>query len=124
MGAIRLYEDVYPSGLPYVLFEVRFTSDKHERTLIGPGRIRRSTWIDLVYNDSGGFEKYCAAAQEVIKEIGARPHLGKFCQSFSKADMAKLYQDNFTKFLNLVEVHDAERKFANGFTRRLFGNWV
>jgi L-gulono-1,4-lactone dehydrogenase len=121
---IRLYEDLYPSGLPYVLFEVRFTPDKHERTLIGPGRDRRSTWIDLVCNDSRGFEKYYAAAQELIKEIGARPHLGKFCESFSKADMAKLHQDNFTKFLNLAEEHDPERKFANGFTRRLFGHEV
>jgi L-gulono-1,4-lactone dehydrogenase len=105
---------------PYTLFEVRFTP-RHDRTLIGAGQGRRSTWIDLVCNDSRGFESYYAAAQEVIKEIGARPHLGKFCESFGKEDMVRLYGDNFTKFLNLVEKHDPDRKFANNFTRRLFG---
>jgi hypothetical protein len=121
---IRLYEDLYqelyPSGLPYTLFEVRFTPE-HDRTLIGAGQGRRSTWIDLVCNDSRGFEKYYAAAQEVIKEIGARPHLGKYCEGFGKEDMVRLHGDNFTTFLELVEKHDPHGKFANDFTRRLFG---
>jgi L-gulono-1,4-lactone dehydrogenase len=120
---MKLYEQLYPSGLPYTLFEVRFTPE-HDRTLIGAGRGRRSTWIDLVCNDSHGFEKYYAEAQELMKEIGARPHLGKYCENFSKADMAKLHADNFTRFLELVEEHDPEGKFANGFTRRLFGDGV
>jgi D-arabinono-1,4-lactone oxidase/FAD binding domain len=119
---IKLYEDLYPSGLPYTIFEVRFTPDKHDRTLIGAGRDRRSTWIDLVCNDSDGYEKYYAAAEDLIKEIGARPHLGKFCQSFNKADMAKLHRDNFKRFLNLIAEHDPARKFANEFTYRLFGH--
>jgi hypothetical protein len=118
---IRLYEEMYPSGLPYALFEVRFTPEGHDRTLIGAGRDRRSTWIDLVCNDSRGFERYYTAAEGLIKEIGARPHLGKYCESFDKADIARLHQDNFTKFLNLVEKHDPDRKLANAFTRRLFG---
>jgi hypothetical protein len=119
----KLYQELYPSGLPYTLFEVRFTPE-HDRTLVGAGRGRRSTWIDLVCNDSHNFEKYYAAAQEVIKEIGARPHLGKFCENFTKADMAKLHGDSFTKFLKLVEEHDPDGKFANYFTRRLFGHGV
>lgn len=119
---IGLYEELYPSGLPYTLFEVRFTPDKHDRTLIGPGRDRRSTWIDLVCNDSDGFEKYYAAAQKLIKEVGGRPHLGKFCESFDKVDMMELHRDNFMRFLELVEKHDPDRKFANEFTRRLFGH--
>jgi D-arabinono-1,4-lactone oxidase len=119
---IRLYEELYPSGLPYTLFEVRFTPDKHERTLIGPGRDRRSTWIDVVCNDSDGFEIYYAAAQKLIKEVGGRPHLGKFCESFDKVDMMELHRDNFTRFLDLVEKHDPDRKFANEFTQRLFGH--
>ena len=108
--------------MPYTLFEVRFTPEGHDRTLIGPGRDRLCTWIDLVCNDSYGFERYYAEAQKLIKELRARPHLGKFCEAFGKEDLAKLHQDNFTKFLELVEVHDPNRKFANGFTRRLFGN--
>ncbi len=119
---IELYEELYPSGLPYALFEVRFTPAAHDRTLIGAGRERHSTWIDLVCNDSRGFERYYAAAEELIKEVGARPHLGKYCESLDRADMAKLHGDNFTKFLALVEKHDPDGKFANAFTRRLFGH--
>ena len=57
-----------------------------------------------------------------MKEIGARPHLGKFCESFNKADMGRLHSDNFTRFLELVEEHDPNGKFANSFTRRLLGH--
>ena len=117
---IDLYEDMYPSGLPYALFEVRFTP-VHDRTLIGAGSERRSTWIDLVCDDSRGFEKYYAAAEELVKEIGARPHLGKYCESFGKDDLERLHGDRFTRFLGLVEDHDPDLKFTNAFTRRLFG---
>jgi D-arabinono-1,4-lactone oxidase/FAD binding domain len=118
---IELYQRMYRSGrLPYALFEVRFTPEGHDRTLIGAGRDRRCTWIDLVCNDSVGFEEYYAAAGSLIKEIGGRPHLGKFCESFTRADLATLHQDNFSQFLDLVERHDPDGKFANEFTRRLF----
>jgi FAD/FMN-containing dehydrogenase len=117
---VRLYEEMYHLGLPYALFEVRFTP-KQERTLIGAGRDRRSTWIDLVCNDSQGFKKYYAAAEALIKKIGARPHLGKFCETFDEEDLARLHQDSFTEFLSLAERHDPESKFANDFTLRLFG---
>jgi FAD/FMN-containing dehydrogenase len=119
---IELYERMYDSGLPYTLVEVRFTPAGHDRTLIGPGRGRHSTWIDLVCTDSHGFEDYYAAAQELIKEIGGRPHLGKFCESFGKADLARVHQGSFTRFLKLVEAHDPHGRFANGFTRRLLGH--
>jgi L-gulono-1,4-lactone dehydrogenase len=127
---INLYQDLYeelfnkesyPSGLPYALFEVRFTPE-HDLTMIGAGRGRRSMWIDLVCNDSLGFEEYYAKAEDLIKEIGARPHLGKYCEGFGKEDMVRLHGDNFTKFLELVEKHDPHGKFANDFTQRLFGH--
>lgn len=118
---IKLFEKMYSKGkLPYTLFEVRFTPAGHHRTLLGAGRERHSTWINLVCNDSNGFEEYYAAAEDLMKEIGARPHLGKFCQSFRKADLAKLHEANFTKFLELMQQHDPENKFANEFTRRIF----
>ena len=119
---IELYEKMYRSSdLPFTLFEVRFTPE-HDLTLIGAGRDRRCTWIDLLCNDSHGFERYFAAAEDLIKEIGGRPHLGKYCEGFGKEDMARLHGDKFVRFLALVEQHDPERKFANRFTRRLFGN--
>jgi hypothetical protein len=119
---IGLYEEMYRSGgLPYTLFEVRFTPGGHDRTLIGAGRDRRSTWIDLVCNDARGFERFYAAAEEMVREIEARPHLGKFCEGLGEADLARLHGENFERFLDLVHRHDPDRKFANQFTRRLFG---
>jgi len=118
---IRLYEELYSEGLPYTIFEVRFTPAGHDRTLIGAGRGRRSVWIDLVCNDSAGFEKYYAAAESHIKKNGARPHLGKYCESIDGSDLEQLHQEHFVKFKQLVDQHDPEGKFSNEFTRRLFG---
>jgi hypothetical protein len=119
----KLYEDMYEKEkLPYTLFEVRFTPEDHVRTLIGPGRERRSTWLDLLADDSHGFEKYFAEAEKLMKKVDARPHPGKFNESFTKEDMMRLHQNYFAKFLDLVKQHDPERKFANDFTRRLFGD--
>lgn len=117
---IKLYEDMYDQGLPYALFEVRFTPDGHDRTLIGAGREKRRTWIDLVCNDSDGFEKYYTAAEKLMKEIGARPHLGKYCESFDSSDLKRLHQEYFTRFVQIAEERDPDGKFANDFTRRLF----
>src|ERR1700752_3068576 len=107
--------------IPYPLFEVRFTPARHERTLIGAGRGRRSTWIDLVLNDSHGFENYYAAAEELMKEVGARPHLGKFCQAHTRQDIERLHSTYLAKFLEVRDQQDPQRKFTNVFTRRLFG---
>ena len=117
---IQLYEDLYEQGLPYVLFEVRFTPAGHKRTLLGPGRERRSTWIDLICNDSAGYEIYYQAAEEEIKKIGARPHLGKYCNCWDQNLLYQLHQDNFMRFCHAKETHDPERKFVNAFTKRLF----
>jgi hypothetical protein len=119
---IKLYEDMYTDGLPYTLFEVRFTPAGHDRTLIGAGRERRSTWIDLVCNDSVGFESYYAAAEELIKSIAARPHLGKYCEIISSRELERFHGEHFQRFRQLVAQHDPEGKFANDFTRRLFGS--
>jgi hypothetical protein len=118
---IRLYEEMYAEGLPYTIFEVRFTPAGHDRTLIGAGRERRSVWIDLVCNDSAGFEKYYAAAESHLKKNGMRPHLGKYCERIDSSDLERLHADHFLKFKQLVEQHDPEGKFSNEFTRRLFG---
>jgi hypothetical protein len=118
---IQLYEEMYPTGLPYATFEVRFTPQGHSRTLIGPGRERRNAWLDLVCNDSIGFEKYYAAAEGVMKEIGARPHLGKYGQSIDSGYLARVHGQHFKRFRQLVAEHDPKGKFANAFTQQLFG---
>jgi hypothetical protein len=118
---VGLYEVMYKQKhLPYALFEVRFTPAGHDRTLIGAGRDRRSTWIDLVLDDSRGFERYYAAAEALIKQIGARPHLGKFCQDHTKADLQNVHGAYLTQFLQLVQQYDPNGKFKNSFTRRIF----
>ena len=55
-----------------------------------------------------------------MRELGARPHLGKFCERLGRDDMARLHGDDFERFLELVQQHDPERKFENAFTRQLF----
>jgi FAD/FMN-containing dehydrogenase len=117
---LDLYQRRYRAGVPYMILEVRFTPER-DRTLIGAGRGRHSTWIDLVCNDSRGFERYYEAAEDLIKEIGARPHLGKFCESFTDSDMKRLHGDRFERFLELVVERDPDQKFVNAFTRRVFG---
>ena len=80
-----------------------------------------STWIDLVCNDSAGFERYYAAAETDIKRNGLRPHLGKYCESIDRSDLERLHRESFVKFHQLVDKHDPEGKFANAFTQQLFG---
>lgn len=104
------------------MVEVRFTPGGHDRTLIRAGRGGPSTWIDLVCTDSAGFEDYYAAAQELIRGIGVRPHLGKYCERFDEPDLAGLHGDSFSAFKTLVRAHDPDGKFANAFTRRLLGS--
>jgi hypothetical protein len=118
---VELYEDRYSSGLPYTLFEVRFTPAGHDRTLIGAGRERRSTWIDIVCNDSDGFEAYYAAAVQLIKELGGRPHLGKYCKGIDVEYLQKLHGEYFETFQRVMVQHDPAGKFSNAFTERLFG---
>ena len=116
-----LYEEMYRAErLPYTLLEIRFTPDGHDKSLIGAGHDRHATWIDLICNDSRGFERYYAAAEEIIKEIGARPHLGKFCRTLDKAHLERVHGANFERFLELMQAHDPDDKFANDFTRRMF----
>jgi L-gulono-1,4-lactone dehydrogenase len=118
---IKLYENLYPSGLPYTLFEVRFTPAGHDRTLVGAGRERHSTWIDIVCNDSDGFEPYYAAAVQLIQELGGRPHLGKYCKGFDAEYLHQLHGEHFQTFQRLMLQHDPAGKFSNAFIEQLFG---
>ena len=116
-----LYEKMYQEKkLPYTLFEVRFTPGGHDRTLIGPGRERRSMWLDLLANDSHGFEDYFAEGEKLMREVDARPHPGKFNETFTREDLMKMHGEHFVKFINLANRHDPDRRFANEFTRRMF----
>lgn len=117
---VDLYEELYPQGLPYTAFELRFTPAGHNRTLLGAGRDRRSTWIDLLCIDSVGYEVYFQAAEKLMREIGARPHLGKYVSNIDRDYLEHVHGENFVRFRRLVEEHDTEGKFTNAFTRKLF----
>ena len=117
---VDLYETMYQQKrLPYALFEVRFTPAGHTRTFIGAGRDDKSTWIDLVLCDSRRFEDYYAASEALIKQLGARPHLGKYCRDLTKADLQNVHGQHFTDFLQVVQLHDPQQKFRNALIRRL-----
>jgi FAD/FMN-containing dehydrogenase len=118
---LATYEDEYSRNSPYSFVEVRFTPACHDHTLLGAGRDRRSAWLDLLCNDSHAFEQYYASAEDLMREIGARPHLGKYSNSMTSADLAKVHGESFTKFTELRARHDPAGKFANDFTRRLLG---
>jgi FAD/FMN-containing dehydrogenase len=118
---LKLYQRMYAEArLPYTFIEVRFTPAGHERTLVGAGRGRRSAWIDVICNDEDGFEKYYAACEDVMRELdGARPHMGKYCQSIDKEFMRRAHGEHYVRFLRMAEKHDPEGKFLNDFTRRV-----
>lgn len=117
---IELYEQMYlKEKLPYTLFEIRFTPRGHDMTLIGAGRERASMWINLCCNDSGRFEEFYAAAEKLMREVGARPHLGKYSLSFDKNDLFNVHGEHFTRFTRLADQHDPAGKFLNVFTRRI-----
>lgn len=117
---VGLYETMYQQKhLPYALFEVRFTPAGHTRTFIGAGRDDQSTWIDLVLCDSHRFEDYYAAAEALVKQIKARPHLGKYCRDLTKADLQNVHGPHFTNFLQVVQQHDPQQKFRNALIKRL-----
>ena len=117
---LDLYETMYhQKRLPYALFEVRFTPAGHTRSFISAGRDDKSTWIDLVLDDSRGFEDFYAAAETLVKQLGARPHLGKYCRDLTKADLQNVHGQRFTDFLQVVQQHDPQQKFRNALIQRL-----
>jgi FAD/FMN-containing dehydrogenase len=118
---LEIYEAQYSRDLPYTFVEIRFTPAGHDHTLLGAGRDRRSAWLDLLSNDSHAFEQYYAAAEDVMREIGARPHLGKYSRSITSTDLAKAHGESFDKFTALRAQHDPTGKFVNSFTDRILG---
>jgi hypothetical protein len=56
-----------------------------------------------------------------VKEIGARPHLGKYGKRIDSDYLARIHGQHFIRFRQLVEEHDPEGKFANAFTQQLLG---
>lgn len=118
-----MYEQMYRSKrLPFTLFELRFTPADHRLSLISPGASGPpQVYVNLVCNQSGAYEDFYAEAETYIREIGGRPHLGKWCESWTSADLARMHGADFTRFRELRQRHDPNGRFRNDFTDRLFG---
>jgi 2,4-dienoyl-CoA reductase-like NADH-dependent reductase (Old Yellow Enzyme family)/FAD/FMN-containing dehydrogenase len=119
---LRIYEDMYHRRrMPFTLIELRFTPE-HPRSMIGPGAgNQRHVFVNLVCNQSGAFTKYYRAAEDYMREIDARPHLGKWCETWAHPDLARVHGEAFDRFRDLRRRHDPEGRFRNAFTDRVFG---
>lgn len=119
---LRIYEDMYRRRrMPFTLIELRFTPE-HPRSMIGPGAgSRRNVFMNLVCNQSGAFAEYYRAAEDYMREINARPHLGKWCETWAHQDLARVHGEAFDRFRDLRRHHDPEGRFRNAFTDRVFG---
>jgi D-arabinono-1,4-lactone oxidase/FAD binding domain len=114
-----LYEQTWrKSSVPFLVFDVRFTPAGHDRTLIGPGRGRESTFIDLLMSPTTGYEKFYAAAEAIQRASGGRPHLGKYTGTFDSRDLARSHGKHFDRFVELVQRHDPNGKFQTAFSQR------
>ena len=107
--------------LPFTFFEVRFTPEGHDRTLLSPGRGRESVWIDVLPNETLGFDRFYREVIPFIRTHDGRPHLGKWTDDVGHDDLAAFHGSHFARFLELREKFDPHRRFANPFTTRVFG---
>jgi len=119
---LRVYEDMYRRRrMPFTIIELRFTPG-HALSTIGPGAgKRRHVFVNLVCNQSGAYAEYYRAAEDYMREIGARPHLGKWCETWTHRELARVHGEAFDRFRVVRHRHDPEGRFRNPFTDRVFG---
>ena len=119
---VQLYEASYArQRLPFTVFEVRHTPEGHDRTLIGPGRGGPTIWIDVVCNETRGFEAFYREAVAVMRRYDSQPHLGKWADEFRPDDLARAHGERFARFLELRERFDPQRRFDNRSPRGCSG---
>ncbi len=120
-----IYEDLAKQQrLPFMLIEVRFTPANGTYGMISPASGEQPrVWLCLVAVQSPGWREYFDAVEAELLRRGddARPHLGKYCAAYSAAHMQALHGDSFQRFIELRRAHDPHGRFANNFTRRIFG---
>ena len=120
---LGLYEELYRKRrMPFTLIELRFTPAGHYRSLLSPGAgDRKQVYVNLVCNQSPGFEEYFAAAEEYMRTIQASPHLGKWCASWTHNELSRVHGERFERFKRLRREHDPQGRFSNAFTERMLG---
>lgn len=120
---LEIYESMFEQRrLPFTLFEVRFTPANGTEGLISAGAgDEPRTWVTIACNQAGAIPEFFAAVEELMRELDAPPHLGKWCESLTHLDLARIHGERFAQFLRLREDHDPEGRFSNEFTDRMFG---
>ena len=81
----------------------------------------RSFYYNYVWADPVDPDVVYSAAEDLMRQFDARPHLGKHCHSFDSIALERLHGEHFARFVQLAQEHDPEHKFVNQFTQRLFG---
>lgn len=120
---LRIYEELYRQRrLPFLLIEVRFSPGGHEdRSFVGAGVEGATTWLCLCCNQSGAVGEYFDAVEQWVKRTGARLHLGKWCESFDRDDIAAMHGQRFERFAAVRAEADPNNRFVNPFAERILG---
>lgn len=121
-AVVGIYEDLYDDhDLPFLLIEVRFTPAGHDVTLLGAGAVRASAWLCLCCNQSGDVGAYFDAVETWMTGADARPHLGKWSETWSAEQLAGWHGERFERFQAVRAAHDPDGRFTNRFTERVLG---
>lgn len=119
---LRLYEQMYERRrLPFLLVEVRFTPSGHDCTLLGAGAGRASAWLCLCLNQSGRVGDYFTEVEQWVRATDARVHLGKWCETLTAADVARMHGERFDRFQAVRAAADPRGVFVNRFAERVLG---
>jgi FAD/FMN-containing dehydrogenase len=95
--------------------EIRFV--RGDRSWISPAFGADTCHIGIYMGGRSGVDAYFEAAWREMRALGARPHWGKEMRHRAE-ELAGLYPE-WDRFLQLREVLDPERRFANRFLERI-----
>jgi FAD-linked oxidoreductase len=134
---VRFNESEYAvprASVPHVIGELRRWVDAHDVAIPFPVEVRFSAadrgWLSTAFERDSGYvavhqyhrmarDRYFAAFESIVREVGGRPHWGKL-HTLGAARLAKLYP-RFGDFVELRDRMDPQRRFANAYTDRVFG---
>jgi FAD-linked oxidoreductase len=134
---VRFKEQEYAiprERLGAALRELRSLFDKHDWRISFPIEVRllpaEDAWLSMAYGRPTAFiaihvyhrnphEEYFGAVEEIMTAIGGRPHWGKL-HTRAAGYLESVYP-RFADFLRLRAELDPDRRFANPYTRQIFG---
>ena len=81
---------------------------------------RDVVFFSITTGSRSGYERFYKAFYNLMLKYDGRPHWGKI-NYLDKADVKKLYGDNYDKFVKVRKTLDPDGVFSNTFTRTIFG---